>query len=200
MEALLYAKCQPLLDRFMVGRLAVSPSSKSISSEEEYFNQNTKVYELYIPPPADVDRAQAFLYHTATRNFFAWIFSKSLVGHHLGGALVGLLNSMNQFRSAGEDNVQDIIDYMDEEGYSDMRNTPDHALAVLFFAEHFHFKNLWIDAFVHCTGMNEKLIASPGFEVCRAFIRESCHDILMATAMSCMISDTGCHELVIVQC
>jgi hypothetical protein len=73
---------------------------------------------------------------------------------------------MNQFRSLGEDNVQAIMDYMGEEGYGDMRNQPDHALAILFFAEHFQFKDLWIDAFSHCTGMNEKLINSPGFEVC----------------------------------
>ena len=65
----------------------------------------------------------------------------------------------------GEDNVQDILDYMDEEGYADMRNQPDHALAVLFFAEHFRFKDLWIDAFAHCTGMQEKLPGSLGFEV-----------------------------------
>jgi len=72
---------------------------------------------------------------------------------------------MNEFRSSGEDNVQGIIDYVDEEGYADMRNAPDHALAILYFAEHFRFRNLWIDAFAHCTGMNERLIVSPGFEV-----------------------------------
>lgn len=116
------------------------------------------------------ERGQAFLYHTATRNFFAWMFGKSLVGTHLGGALVGLLNSMNEFRSEGEDNVQAIMDYMDEEGYADMRNQPDHALAILSFAEHFHFKDLWIDAFAHCVGMHEILICSPGFEVCSIFI------------------------------
>ncbi len=125
------------------------------------------MYELYIPPPPTAERGQAFLYHTATRNLFAWIFGKSLVGNHLGGALVGLLNSMNEFRSPGEDNVQAIMDYMDEEGYAEMRNQPDHALAILFFAEHFHFKDLWVDAFAHCTGMNERLISCPGFEVCR---------------------------------
>ncbi len=80
---------------------------------------------------------------------------------------MGLLNSMNEFRSPGEDNVQAIMDYMDEEGYAEMRNQPDHALAILFFAEHFHFKDLWVDAFAHCTGMNERLISCPGFEVCR---------------------------------
>lgn len=73
---------------------------------------------------------------------------------------------MNEFRRTGQDNVQDIIDYMDDEGYADMRDAPNYALAVLYFAEHFHFKDMWIDAFAHCAGMNERLIFCPGFEVC----------------------------------
>ncbi|KAE9379332.1 hypothetical protein N431DRAFT_553574 [Stipitochalara longipes BDJ] len=164
MQGLIATQCRPLLDRFLVQTLEETPSSDG-SFKDSYFEQtSTKIYELYVPPPADADRKEAFLYHMATRNFFAWIFGKSLVGNHLGAALVGLLNSMSQFRSVGEDNVEAIMDYMDEEGYADMRGQPDHALAILFFAEHFRFRDLWIDAFAHCTGMNEKLINSPGFE------------------------------------
>ena len=167
MEALLETNCKPLLNRFLEEDFTESPFSDLSSSEDGgYFSsRSSKKYELYIPAPATAERGQAFLYHIATRNFFAWIFGKSLVGCNLGASLVGLLNSMNEFRSAGEDNVQEIIDYMDEEGYADMRNQPDHALAILFFAEHFHFKDLWIDAFAHCTGMNDILYTSPGFEL-----------------------------------
>lgn len=173
MDALLAAKCRPLLDRFLAHELGESPISDISSSEDgEYFNPPwPRKYEIYIPPPPTAERGQTFLYHMATRNFFAWIFGKPLVGTHLGGALVGLLNSMIEFRSVGEDSVQDILDYMDEEGYADMRSSPNHALAVLFFAEHFRFKDLWIDAFAHCTGMHERLAASPGFEVCLDHLR-----------------------------
>ena len=66
---------------------------------------------------------------------------------------------MYEFRSEGEDNVQAVLDYTDMEGYADMRNVPDHALAILFFAEHFQFRDLWIDAFAHCAGINDILIA-----------------------------------------
>lgn len=167
MEALVAAGCQPLLKRFLSKTLAESPGSEADSEDSSYFRPNHKIYELYIPAPPAAEREQAFLYHTATRNLFAWVFGKPLVGNHLGGALVGLLNSMNEFRSHGEDNVQAIMDYMDEESYADMRNQPDHALAILFFAEHFQFRDLWIDAFAHCSGMNERLGTSVGFEVCR---------------------------------
>lgn len=165
MDALIQANCYPLIKRFLVEDLDESPVSDTSSQNGSYFTQDkNKTYELYIPAPPDVERGEAFLYHTATRNIFAWVFVKSLVGNHLGGALVGLLNSMVEFRSVGEDNIEAIMDYMDKEGYADMRNSPDHALAILFFAEHFHFKDLWIDAFAHCSGMNEELPNSPGFE------------------------------------
>ena len=167
MNDILAAKCRPLLDRFLARDFAESPVSDVSSNEEGgYFGQPSGgKFELYIPPPPTAERGQSFLYHMATRNLFAWIFGKPLVGSHLGGALVGLLNSMMEFRSVGEDNVQDLLDYMDEEGYADMRNQPDHALGVLFLAEHFRFKDLWIDAFAHSTGMHEMLARSPGFEV-----------------------------------
>ncbi|KAE8451972.1 hypothetical protein EG329_002136 [Mollisiaceae sp. DMI_Dod_QoI] len=165
MDALIATNCYPLVKRFLAEDSDESPISQISSEGSSYFRPDKKkTYELYIPAPPNADRGQAFLYHTATRNLFAWVFGKSLVGSHLGGALVGLLNSMVEFRSLGEDNIEAIMDYMDEEGYADMRNNPDHALAILFFAEHFHFKDLWIDAFAHCSGMNERLPLSPGFE------------------------------------
>jgi hypothetical protein len=111
-------------------------------------------------------------YHIATRNFFAWMLGKSMVGFHLGGALVTLLNNMNDFRSKQTDNIRDILDYMDEEGYGDMRSQPDYALAILYFAEHFRFRDLWIDAYAHCAGMNERLFQSTEYEVRRSCIRE----------------------------
>ncbi|TAQ85723.1 hypothetical protein B7494_g5946 [Chlorociboria aeruginascens] len=139
-EALLAAKCQPLLERFMAG----SPCSETSSSGESvFFAQSSRKFDLYIPPPPAVERWQAFIYHTATRNFFAWIFGKS---------------------SVGEDNVQTIMDYIDMEGYADMRNQPEYAIAILFFAGHFRFKDLWVDALAHCAGMSERLYTSPGFE------------------------------------
>ncbi|PBP24365.1 hypothetical protein BUE80_DR004660 [Diplocarpon rosae] len=163
LDAIIHQRCRPLLDRFLHDTLGELPALE-FGNESDFEHASDRTYELYIPAPPNADRGEAFLYHTATRNFFAWMFGKSLAGVHLGGALVGLLNSMNEFRSMGEDNVQEIMDYMDEEGYADMRNAPDHALAVLYFAEHFRIRDLWLDAFAHCTGMNEYLTISPGFE------------------------------------
>jgi hypothetical protein len=167
-EGLLNARCRPLLNRFLVQDHDGSPVSEPSSSDDaEYFNWTAKSgrYELYIPAPSTCDRGKAMLHHIATRNFFAWMFGRPMVGPHLGGALVELLNSMNEFRSPVTDNVGDILDYMEDEDYADMRNEPNHALAILFFAEHFQFRDLWIDAYAHCAGMNERLSESSEYEV-----------------------------------
>lgn len=86
-----------------------------------------------------------------------------MVGSHLGEALVGLLHSMHEFRHYTEDNVKDILAYMDEEGYLDVANQPTYALAVLHLAESFQMKDLYISAFAHCVGMGDELFSSPEY-------------------------------------
>jgi hypothetical protein len=168
-STLLAAKCHPLVERFIGHGLPENPSSEiSIYEDIEYWNQAnpTRKVDLYIPAPAGADKNQAFQYHVATRNFFAWIFRRSLVGNHLGNALVELLNSMHEFRLPNEENVEDLIEYLDEEGYLDMKGQSSHALAVLHLAEFFQLKDLYIDAFAHCTGMSERLFQSTEYQAC----------------------------------
>ncbi|EGU78576.1 hypothetical protein FOXB_10896 [Fusarium oxysporum f. sp. conglutinans Fo5176] len=87
-----------------------------------------------------------------------------MVGYSLGGALIGLLHSMHEFRSGVDDNVSDMMEYFNEEGYLDMANQPNHALAILQLAECFQMKELYIRAFAHCVGMSENLFENPGFQ------------------------------------
>lgn len=70
--------------------------------------------ELYIPAPPKSDKHQSYKYHLATRNFFAFIFRRSIVGEHLGTALITLMHSIYEFRTADADNVRDLISYLDE--------------------------------------------------------------------------------------
>lgn len=163
--ALLDTQCYPLIERF----LAWESDQKKPSFRElvRWSRENpTQMIELYIPPPPNADKAQAFNYHLATRNFFAWIFRRSMVGTCLGSAVIGLLHSMHEFRCGVEDNVADMLDYFDEEGYLDMANQPNHALAMLQLAESFQMRDLYIRAFAHCVGMSEYVFESPGFMVC----------------------------------
>lgn len=122
-------------------------------------------HEMYIPAPTHLSREEAFQYHLTTRNFFAWMFEKPLVGVRLGDALTSLHERMNEFRPDAEQNEDDVLAYIDSQGYSDFRDCCDHALAVLRFAEKLEVCELWTDAFVHCAGMWEQLDTSAEFEV-----------------------------------
>jgi hypothetical protein len=122
-------------------------------------------FDLFIPAPAGSDKHQSFKYHVATRNFFAFICRRSLVGEHLGIALVSLMEKMYEFRTPGVDNTTDILSYMDEEGYLDLKNQPSHALAVLHLAEVFQLRDMYIDAFAHCSGMSDQLFFGPEYQV-----------------------------------
>lgn len=95
------------------------------------------------------------------------MYDQPLVGARLGDALISLLERMAQYRPNSEENQDDILAYIDGQGYTDFRECPDHALAVLQFAERFEYRELWTDAFVHCTGMNDQLDSSAEFEVFR---------------------------------
>ncbi|QGI62584.1 hypothetical protein CEK26_006546 [Fusarium fujikuroi] len=161
-SALLEAQCYPLIQRFLVWEGVQAPNLRELMRWSK--KNTTRKIELYIPPPPTTDKTQAFNYHLATRNFFAWVFRRSMVGYSLGNALIGLLHSMHEFRSGVDDNVSDMMEYFDEEGYLDMANQPNHALAILQLAECFQMKDLYIRAFAHCVGMSEYLFENAGFQ------------------------------------
>ena len=87
----------------------------------------------------------------------------------LGQSLASLMVRINEYRPGNEHNQEDMMAYVDGMGYTDFGGCPDHALALLQFAETFQLKDLWTDAFVHCVGMNNELDSSSGFEVGRSF-------------------------------
>lgn len=163
------SNCGPLLDRYYSNFPPESPPSSSdperYPDAHENFNDTPAEHELYIPAPGWLTREEAFKYHLTTRNFFAWMYEKPLVGERLGDALVDLFARMKEFRPNVKENEDDMLAYIDNQGYSDFGDCPDHALAVLRFAENLQDRELWTDAFVHCAGMWEHLDTSGEFEV-----------------------------------
>lgn len=133
-----------------------------------------RVYDIFIPAPENCMREQAYSWHATTRNFFAFLFGKPLVGTHLGKALVDLHERLQLFRTCDVDNCEDMIAYMEGVGYLNFSHNMDHALAALFYAETFKLRDLWIDAFTHCVGMYGVLSASPEFEVSDCSLLPAC--------------------------
>ncbi|KAI1759317.1 hypothetical protein GGR53DRAFT_150902 [Hypoxylon sp. FL1150] len=161
-SGLLEEHCLPLIDRFM---------TRNMTRPAEYFlNGNGDAarrsrIELFIPAPSRSTKQQAYQYRLATRNFIAYVFRRSMVGENLGDALITLMHSMHEFRSENTDSVQDLMDYLDEEGYLNFRNHPIHALAALHLAETFQLKDLYIDAIAHCCGMGDQIFNVPEYQL-----------------------------------
>lgn len=124
-----------------------------------------EMYDLYLPAPTDKAKREIFRYHLVSRNIFAWMYSKPVVGTHLGQSLIALLERLNSYRSNEEVNMRDVMRYMKNMGYLDFQECSDHALALLQFAEHFQMADLWADAFAHCIGMEGFIRRSTEFQV-----------------------------------
>jgi hypothetical protein len=93
------------------------------------------------------------------------VFGKPLVGKKMGQAMVDLQERMRLFRSGRVNNHQDFLNYAEDQGYRDFVECADYALAMLYYAEHYKLRDVWIDAFAHSVGMNDTLSLSPEFEV-----------------------------------
>ncbi|KKA27840.1 hypothetical protein TD95_004126 [Thielaviopsis punctulata] len=160
LSSLLSARCHPIIERY-----ASRSDPRSILTENEMYNQYDswaranprQTVNLFITPPRGMDRNQSIRFYLSMRNLFAWICRRSLVGDHLGGAIVNLMRDMQQFRLPGTNNMYDLLGYLEEEGYLNMQNQPHHALAILYVSEYFQFREMYIDAFAHCVGMNSQL-------------------------------------------
>ncbi|KAF2856882.1 hypothetical protein T440DRAFT_484970 [Plenodomus tracheiphilus IPT5] len=138
-------------------QLSKMPSSLNNPGEE------ASTIQLFVPAPNDISREEAFRWHITTRNFFALLLGKPLVGEHMGQALVDLHERLDLFRPDQTNNDQEFLDYLENQGYRDLVECTDYALASLYYAEHYRLKTVWIDAFAHCVGMNESLILSPEY-------------------------------------
>ena len=117
----------------------------------------TGIKELFIPAPLNADVDAQINSHLETRNFFAWLYNIPLAGRALGRSLIGLKRRLDEYRPDRiEQNLTDVLAYIERQRYSDFRECVDHALAVLQFAETYELENLWIDAFTHTVGMSRK--------------------------------------------
>ncbi|KAF8429041.1 hypothetical protein EV426DRAFT_570938 [Tirmania nivea] len=140
-------------------------------------------YEIHFPAPVGLSKEQAHKYHLTTRNVFAVLFGKGLVGVTLGETLLNLVERMDAYipptiqprlqhhassvtlegerkrknRSLDMEgksgNVGRVLEYLLNREFDDLRNCPDVAAGILVFAEKFQLGELWREAFCHCVGM-----------------------------------------------
>jgi hypothetical protein len=128
-------------------------------------NRGQSIVEVFIPAPEELSREDSFRWHITSRNFFAFLLGKPLVGDHMGQAFVDLQQRLHHFRPSHPNNHQDFLDYAENQGYRDLVECTDYALASLYYAEHYKLRDIWVDAFAHCVGMSDSLALSPEYVV-----------------------------------
>ncbi|KAI1368385.1 hypothetical protein F5Y08DRAFT_263596 [Xylaria arbuscula] len=154
---LLESKFQPLISTF------ISRTRADTSTRPE--NTVLGPIDLFIPAPSGSTKRVSYSYHIATRNLFAFIFQKSIVGECLGSALITLMEGLYRLRTPGADNAQDLISYLDGVGYLNFNGQPTYALAILRLADVFQLRELYIDAFAHCCGMGGQIFLDPAYQL-----------------------------------
>ncbi|RMZ09081.1 hypothetical protein D0862_03746 [Hortaea werneckii] len=156
-----------------------------------------KQCELYIPAPAHLSREQAYLYHLTTRNFFAYATSRPVVGERLSSSLLDLLERIREWQPKSAA-LANFANYCQDQGYEDMAENADHAVACLIVAEHAKIKDLWREAFVHCVGMHEQIYHSPEYEglsnttralITRASLEMDMHVTRVTNALGSFLED-----------
>lgn len=157
------SNCRHLLENCLTVR---RPSTLSQASDSGYESSaspsQSKLYELYVPAPANFSREQAYTYHVTTRNYFACLLNQALVGEKLGLALGDLLERMKEWQPE-EDAMARMLSYCDQQGYASVAENVQHAAAILNFAEKNQVSELWTNSFAHCVGMHDRLDLSPDY-------------------------------------
>lgn len=118
-------------------------------------------HELWLKAPSHITaRAIQRRYNVATRNFFAMLYGKPLVGTDIFEMLGDLQNVTDTFYELNEpedrrDAAQDIIYYLTERKLDDVRNNLRHALRLLHWCESqlVRWEDGYTECFIHCVGM-----------------------------------------------
>ncbi|RVX74638.1 hypothetical protein B0A52_01764 [Exophiala mesophila] len=142
-----------LADRCVV-RNSVQAASHCVLPNCSGCDSMTGFQELYLPAPRNAGVEEALDHLVTTRNFFAYLYDRPLVGRTLGQALVRLKERIDFYRHDSlTQNTLEVVAFAGSQKYLDFRDCIDHAIAALYFAEKAQTKDLWVDSFAHCVGM-----------------------------------------------
>ena len=148
-------------------------------SETSTVEEVPVLYEIYFPPPTDGTKMEILRHHITTRNVFALLCNKAIVGLSFYQALIDLLERLQMYLPLETDCASLMIDYLTSNGLSDIRNDPASAAGLLAWSEEptVRWAEGWREAFVHCVGMYNKVTSATEFAdislVSRALLERS---------------------------
>lgn len=121
--------------------------------------------DLFVPAPLEFTKEETLNFHITTRNLLAWVLGEPLVGYRLGKSLVDLVERLGSYRANEQRNKFQVTEYAISQGYNDFRDSVEHSLGMLNFAEYIEDEKIWKEAFVHCVGMSAQLSESLEYQV-----------------------------------
>lgn len=145
--------------RFGLGRRAPSSSSE-ISNPG---NEAQIRHEIHFPAPDGASRIEILRHHITTRNFFALLLNKPLVGLTFYQALIDLHERLVVLMPR-ESNCTDVVRaFLMRNCLHNVCNDPAAAAGLLAYSEDDEVKwpEGWREGFVHCSGMYTKLRELP---------------------------------------
>lgn len=141
--------------RFGLGRRAPSSSSEISNSGNEAQIQ----HEIHFPAPDGASRIEILRHHITTRNFFALLLNKPLVGLTFYQALIDLHERLLAVMPREFSCTDIIIEFLTRKRLHNVCNDPAAAVGLLAYSEddEVHWPEGWREGFIHCSGMYTKL-------------------------------------------
>ena len=121
-----------------------------IQAEGSKKNQTPGVqYKLYMDTRSGGSKVDVLRHHVTTRNFFAFLLRKPLVGFTFYQALVDLHDRLEEYLSPDSDSAIALQSYLVLMGLVNVSNEPRAAAGLLAWSEDVSWNNGWREAYVH---------------------------------------------------
>lgn len=103
-------------------------------------------YQIYMDPPARGSKVDILRHHITTRNFFAFLRRKSLVGFTFYQALVDLRDRLEEYLPPTIDCAAALRSYLVTLGLVNVSNEPRAAAGLLAWSEDVRWNEGWREA------------------------------------------------------
>lgn len=147
--------------RFGLGRRALASSLEMSNAG----NEAQIRYEIHFPAPNDASRTEILRHHITTRNYFAFLLNRPLVGLTFYQALMDLHERLLVLMPKQSNCTDAIIGFLTRNRLHNICNDPAAAAGLLAYSEddEVQWPEGWREGFVHCSGMYTKLRELPEF-------------------------------------
>ncbi|KAI9807950.1 MAG: hypothetical protein M1825_005256 [Sarcosagium campestre] len=144
-----------------------------LSETTSHDRSHPVLHEIYFPAPSHASKVDNLRHHLTTRNVFALLLNKPLVGLNLYQALLDLHERLQMYMAPNADNTSTLISYIVTNCLDDVRGDPASAAGLLAWSEGsvVRWHEGWREAFVHCAGMYNQLSIIPEFRDISHFTR-----------------------------